>query len=89
MPVRLEVMKYETCQLADSHGAFVTSSKSAWILAYLLHVKEACFARSDRLGTFLLALVHIKPLRKYFIQFNVSDNTMASVRRTDNEAYRF
>ena len=25
------------------------------------HVKEACFARSDRPSTFLLALVHVKP----------------------------
>jgi hypothetical protein len=64
VPVTLEVMKYKTCQIADSHGVFFTSSKPAWVLPYIWHVKEACFARSQCLATFLLALMHNKLLRK-------------------------
>ena len=41
------------------------------------------------LTTFLLALLCIKTLRKYFIQFDVRDNMMASVSRTDNEVHWF
>jgi len=87
MPITLEVMKYKTCQIADLHGVFVTSSKPAWILACVWHVREACFATGECLATFLLELVHIKPLRKQFIQFDGSDNRMASVSGIDNEAY--
>ena len=54
-PMTLEVMKYKTCKLAGSHGVFVASSKPAWILAYVWHVKETYFARSE------LPTLHNKP----------------------------
>jgi hypothetical protein len=63
VPVTLEVMKYKTCELADSRGVFVTSSKPAWILACMWHVKEACFARTEHPALFLLALGRIETVR--------------------------
>jgi len=62
--ITLEAKKYKTCQTVDLHGVSVTSSRPAWVLACVWHVREACFATSECLAAVLLELVHIKPSRK-------------------------
>jgi hypothetical protein len=74
VPVMFEVIKYETCKLADSHDFFSSVQNQHRLCACAWHrvtsfvfVKEPCFARNEPLATFMLAPVGSKTVRKYTV----------------------